>query len=117
MILKSRSWTDGLGWAYFDNIRQAYLKDWGDYVLRIVETEHGDLMKVEQKDGPAKNQHFDKIFLQNNNNHDGAWLKLAVLEMTDGTQKFIAFNTESYLLSDDGKTVEKLLTGKIHENR
>jgi len=118
MILKIRSGmknADAEGWDYFDNIEEFHSYDWGEYRLRIEkQPEGGEAWRVEQPGSPVTNHRYDKIFIQEGS-EDESYIKLMILNMKDGSQKIIATNTETYLLSDDGKTVDRLIAGKSNK--
>jgi len=121
MILKIRRELnkDNLGWCWIDHIREINANDWTNNWLSVRKEEdgpfEGDAIRImfgergKEKEAKEHQINCDKSFLQWDNLEDGGLVKVIEVEFTDGSSMRIATQTETYLLSDNGETVERLL--------
>jgi hypothetical protein len=122
MILKIRKeFVDSFnsGWIYIDNIKECTTEDWGNYKVRLLDDkeakkEGSKYRIVGFSSNVKKNQldehvlKYDRIFLRWKYVEDYDAVRVAQIRFNNNTFAWIVFQTEAFLLSDDGKTIERL---------
>ena len=108
MILKIRQnhlYTN-CGWYLYSGI---YSVDWSNKMKGITSTE--DVAKAYQEDaelfGKRKHRYFAPTKEDFHDKHPEEWIKLRV-NFVNGTEEMWIVQAETYLLSDDGKTIERI---------
>jgi len=90
MILKIKADHPDSGWWFYDNIHR-------------VKT--GEITKA-QYDGST--EFYDFVTGYDRVSSDGGTFRYLGVLFRDGNEKAFAVNTRTYLMSDDGKTIERL---------
>lgn len=108
MILKIRQnhlYTND-GWFLYSEICSV---DWSNKMKGIASTE--DIAKEYQEDdelfGKHKHRYFAPIKKDFHDKHPEEWIKVRV-SFVNGTKEVWVVQAETYLLSDDGKTIERI---------